>query len=115
MTPISIHSKNTTVTLTKGKHHIYLLDGWGVELNNFAIELFDNTGNSIVCSKTTVPVQQNNLRKAKRILSVQIPIDGKYQVNFIQPKALILWSSNLFFKKLFAKPINNSELEVYFE
>ena len=115
MDKINIYQTDKQVNLKEGTYHINLIGGWGVSLNQFKIELLDSNNKSIICYKTTFPVQNLTDKKTKRILSVDIKKADNYKISFKNPGSIEVYPSPLFLLKLILKPIDNKNIQVYFE
>lgn len=112
--PININSTEEIVDLKASRYRIYSLGGFGVNLNQFSISLKHiATDESIKCKKAFWPVQTYTFRKrAKRILIVDIPEEGRYEVLFDNPETLEIKHSNLPISSMFRKPLATDKIEI---
>ena len=115
MTPINIFDKNIELNFKKGTYNINLIGGWGVKLNEFKLKLISSDKKEIVATKTKFPVQNLTDKKTKRILTVNIQKEGKYEVIISNPNSLVVYSSNLFILNLISKPIDNKSIQIVFD
>lgn len=114
MRPININSKGEIVNLKASRYRIYAIGGFGANLNQFSISLkHTETSTSIICKKAFWPVQAFAFgKRAKRILIVDIPKEGNYEVLFDNPETLRIKHSNLPVSSMFRKPLTNDQIEI---
>ena len=95
--PININSTEEIIDLKASRYRIYSLGGFGVNLNQFSISLKNiATDESIKCKTACWPVQAYAFgKRAKRILIVDIPEEGRYEVLFDNPETLRIKHSKL--------------------
>jgi len=111
---ISIHSSGTTIELESGKHHINLIGCFGIELNGFSVAL----KNTRTLKKTTArkafwPIQSFwKGERSKRILSIEVPSKGIYEVLFHNSDQLVVRRGNLISDRLFTNPLDTSHLKI---
>ena len=112
--PININSTEEIVDLKVSRYRIYSLGGFGVNLNQFSISLKNiATDESIKCKKAFWPVQAYAFgKRAKRILVVDIPEEGRYEVLFDNPETLRIKHSNLPISSMFRKPLATEKIEI---
>lgn len=112
--PININSKGEIVDLKAAKYKIYSLGGFGVNLNQFSISLkHTETSESIKCKQAFWPVQAFAFgKRAKRILIVDIPKEGRYEVLFHNPETLRIKHSNLPISSMFGRPLATDKIEI---
>ncbi|WP_147767639.1 hypothetical protein [Seonamhaeicola maritimus] len=112
--PININSTEEIVDLKASRYRIYSLGGFGVNLNQFSISLKNiATDESIKCKKAFWPVQAYAFgKRAKRILIVDIPEEGRYEVLFDNPETLRIKHSNLPISSMFRKPLATDKIEI---
>lgn len=112
--PININSKGEIVDLKASRYRIYLLGGFGVNLNRFSISLkHTETSESIKCKQAFWPVQAFAFgKRATRILIVDIPKEGRYEILFDNPETIKLKQSNLPISSMFRKPLATDKIEI---
>ncbi len=113
---ININSIGEQIDLKAGKYRIDILGGWGVKLGDFFILIKNiETQDVIKCKRTFLPVQSFVFRKrAKRIFIINVPKSARYEVVFKNQESLKVKRSNLPISSMFANPLPNKELEIYF-
>lgn len=112
--PININSEKEVVDLKATRYRIYTLGGFGVNLGQFSITLkHTETSETIKCIKAFWSVQAFAFgKRAKRVLIVDIPKEGRYEVLFDNPKTLRIKHSNLLISSLFRKPLTTDQIEI---
>jgi len=112
--PININSKKEVVDLKSSRYRIYTLGGFGVNLGQFSISLKHTETNEIIkCKKAFWPVQSFAFgKRAKRVLIVDIPKEGRYEVLFDNPETLRIKHSNLPISSMFRKPLTTDQIEI---
>ena len=85
-----------------------------MNLYQFSISLKNiATDESIKCKKAFWPVQAYAFgKRAKRILIVDIPEEGRYEVLFDNPETLKIKHSNLPISSMFRKPLATDKIEI---
>lgn len=117
MKAININSTNQIIFLKQGTHHIKIIGGWGVKLGEFKIELENvNTLELITPHPYKWSAQgTDGLLRSKRILTIDVPTEGNFLIQFKNQETLKLTASSLFLFNLLAKPIDNKNILVQFE
>lgn len=112
--PININSEKEIIDLNASRYRIYALGGFGVNLGRFSMSLKNIETNEIVkCEKAFWPVQAHAFgKRAKRILIVDIPKEGRYEVLFVNPETLRVKHSNLPISSMFRKPLANDQIDI---
>lgn len=112
--PININKQGEEIDLKARKYRIYVLGGFGVNLGKFSISFKHKETNEIAkCEKAFWPVQSYAFEKrAKRILIVDIPEEGQYEVLFSNPETLKVKRSNLLISSLFTSNLATEQIEI---
>lgn len=112
--PINIHNSGQTIHLLTGIYSINVLGGWGVEVGNFTFLLRNAKTNEIIEPKGTIwRVQSWEFNKrAKKIMSIDIPRQGEYIIEFKNQNSLKVRWSSLFLIQLLHSPIPNENIEI---
>lgn len=116
VSPINIHDSGKIIELFTGIYSVKVLGGWGVKVGDFSFTLKNIKNNRIIRPKgTQLRVQSFELNKrAKKIMSLDIPEYGKYIIEFKNQSSLEVRYTNLFISKLFfEKPMSNKSIEIY--
>jgi len=112
--PININKQGEEIELKSRRYGIYVLGGWGVNLGEFSIS-FKQIGTKEIatCQRAFWPVQAFAFgKRAKRILIVDIPEAGPYEVLFNNPETLIVKCTNLPISSLFFRPLPTEQIEI---
>ena len=113
--PIGIYETNKAIEIPVGIYSIKVLGGWSVSVGDFSIELKNRKNGKIITPKNTNwRIQSYEYgKRAKNIMSLDIPERGVYFIEFKNQKDLKVRRSNLFLTRLFEKEIPNEKLEIW--
>jgi len=117
MQTINIHTKDLSIHLESKKYRIYVLGGLGIKMGEFSLSIEKRRTKEIIHSKRTKwPVQSYlDVKRSKRILTLNHPVKGDYNLIIKKPKTLQIKESNLLTSSLFRDPIDNDKIEIYFQ
>ena len=112
--PININDQESIVDLQMRKYRVFILGGWKIRLNDFSMTIRNiETNENARIKKSFFPLQSFAYnRRAKRIFDVEVPAQGKYQINFQNPHSVEVRQSNLPFFSTFYPPRLNKELDI---
>ncbi len=113
--PIGIYDSEIVINLSAGKYSIKVLGGWGVSVGNFSIGFRNRESNKkITAENTNWRIQSYEYgQRAKKIMTVEIPDNGIYFIEFKNQKDLRVRRSNLFISRLFEHELSNESLEIW--
>ena len=96
-------------------YNIDIIGGFYIEKNGFKLQFINNkTGEIIRPTHSKWPIQSIHFSKrSKRCFGLNIINAGEYTIKFLNTGNLLVKRSNLYFVKMFTKPIPNEEITVY--
>lgn len=112
--PFSIHNTNIVIELSVGFYGVHVLDGWGVTLGNFNLELINKeTGDVLIPKIFKLRPQDYKFGvRAKKIMRFDITKRGVFHIRMKNPEDVIVKRSPLFFENIFFKPTSNDQIRI---
>ncbi|WP_459209127.1 hypothetical protein [Aquimarina rhabdastrellae] len=113
---INVYDTNKIVEKSTGIYSIYIIGGWDIDLGDFDIILKNVRTNKIVTpkkSKWRLQSYEFN-QKAKKIMSINIPERGEYQIIFKNIDSLKVWNFDFpYLGRLFIRPKAHHLISIY--
>ncbi|MEZ4805377.1 MAG: hypothetical protein R2852_07810 [Bacteroidia bacterium] len=116
-TPIHITDTGKQIDFQVGIYSVKVLGGWHVKTNNFSLLLKEVAGDLEIKSKETFWRTQSFAygKRAKKIATIDIPKQGKYEIEFLNTNALQVKKSNLIMLSAFQNYLPASDLQICVE
>lgn len=114
--PVNIYKRGHVLALEATQYHIDLMGGWKIHAGEFEVAFKNtNTRKIIPSHKAKWPMQSYGFgKRGKRILSVDIPKQGDYEIVMKNQDSLKVIKSNVWINNLFrAKVVANEDLAIY--
>ncbi|PNQ72568.1 hypothetical protein C1T31_10455 [Hanstruepera neustonica] len=113
--PIRIVDDNIELELYTGIFGVYVLGGWDVVVDDFTFDLTNTeTGRIIKPKGTQWRLQSYEFgKRAKKIMTLDIPEKGNYLVEFKNQNSLKVWKASLpIINRLINQPIEKQWIQI---